>query len=116
FDLKSWQFQIFKIENIGESLRSVTAHCSQRHHSFVIGQDRFMKTERLYYNDPYLLEFDANIVETKPIGDRFGIVLDKTAFYPTSGGQPNDLGANNDIPLIDCVEEEDTESVIHVVQ
>src|SRR5437016_6680598 len=75
-----------------------------------------METERLYYNDPYLLEFDANIIETKPVGDRLGIILDQTAFYPTSGGQPNDLGTIDEIPLIDCIEEEDTGAIIHVVQ
>lgn len=75
-----------------------------------------MKTERLYYNDPYLLEFDAAIVATKPHGDRAGVVLDKTAFYPTSGGQPNDLGTINGVPLLDCVEDEQSGIVIHVVQ
>ena len=74
-----------------------------------------MKTERLYYNDPYLLEFDANVVERRNVGERMGVVLDKTAFYPTSGGQPNDLGTINGVPLIDCVEDEATESVVHVV-
>ena len=73
-----------------------------------------MKTERLYYNDPYLLEFDANVVETRPAGDRIGVVLDKTAFYPTSGGQPNDVGTINEVPVIDCVDDEET--VVHVVQ
>ena len=75
-----------------------------------------MKTERLYYNDPYLLEFDANIVETRPAGDRVGVVLDRTAFYPASGGQPNDMGTINEIQLIDCVEEEATGTIIHVVE
>ena len=65
-----------------------------------------METERLYYNDPYLLEFDANIIETRPVGKRVGIILDKTAFYPTSGGQPNDLGTINGLPLVDCLEDE----------
>jgi alanyl-tRNA synthetase len=74
-----------------------------------------MKTERLYYNDPYLLQFDANVIETKALGDRIGIVLDKTAFYPASGGQPNDLGTINGIPLVDCVEDEATGTVIHVI-
>ena len=74
-----------------------------------------MKTERLYYNDPYLLEFDANVVETRPAGDKVGIVLDKTAFYPTSGGQPNDLGTLNDVALVDCVEDEASGDVIHVI-
>ena len=50
------------------------------------------KTERLYYDDPYLLEFDAGVLDRIPLQDRFGILLDRTAFYPTSGGQPNDLG------------------------
>jgi len=74
-----------------------------------------MKTERLYYNDPFLLEFDATILEPRRVGDRFGVVLDKTAFYPTSGGQPNDLGSINDASLVDCIEEEETGAVIHVV-
>src|SRR5687767_3361672 len=51
-----------------------------------------MKTERLYYNDPDLLEFDAHIVGTRELADRIGVILDRTAFYPTSGGQPNDVG------------------------
>jgi alanyl-tRNA synthetase len=72
-----------------------------------------VKTERLYYDDPYLLEFDANVVDTRRMGDRIGVVLDKTAFYPTSGGQPNDLGTMNDVPLIDCTEDEATGTVVH---
>ena len=43
-------------------------------------------TERLYYNDPNLLEFEAHIVEWTTVGDKFGLILDRTAFYPTSGG------------------------------
>ena len=74
-----------------------------------------MKTERLYYNDPYLLEFDATVVETKPMGDRLGVVLDKTAFYPTSGGQPNDTGSINEAAVIDCIEPDEDGTVIHVV-
>jgi len=75
-----------------------------------------MKTERLYYNDPYLLEFDANVLETRPVGGKVGIVLDKTAFYPTSGGQPNDLGTLNDVALVDCVEDEGSGNVIHIIE
>lgn len=49
-------------------------------------------TRRLYYADSYLREFDALVVELTPVNGRPGAVLDQTAFYPTSGGQPHDLG------------------------
>jgi alanyl-tRNA synthetase len=45
-------------------------------------------TERLYYTDPTLLEFDARVVAATP----GAIILDRTAFYPTSGGQIFDTG------------------------
>jgi Ser-tRNA(Ala) deacylase AlaX len=48
-------------------------------------------TELLYLKDHYLREFDAQVVKAE--GD--SIVLDRTAFYPTGGGQPNDLGKIN---------------------
>jgi alanyl-tRNA synthetase len=52
-------------------------------------------TDRLYYQDPSLLEFEGEVVDVVPtaeINRRFGIVLDRTAFYPTSGGQIHDTG------------------------
>ena len=73
------------------------------------------KTDRLYYDDPHLLEFDAGVLDRIPIQDRFGILLDRTAFYPTSGGQPNDLGSLNGIPLLDVYEDETSGAVVHVV-
>ena len=60
-------------------------------------------TERLYYNDPYLREFDARVVRV----DDGGIVLDRTAFYPTSGGQPFDIGRLGDVAIVDVVEGDD---------
>ena len=51
-----------------------------------------MSSERLYYTDSYLVEFDAVVREAEPQNDRWKIVLDRTAFYPTSGGQPFDIG------------------------
>ena len=43
-------------------------------------------TERLYYHDPYLREFEATVVESVSHEGRTAVVLDRTAFYPTSGG------------------------------
>lgn len=48
-----------------------------------------METERLYYDDAYLTEFDARVCAVRQDG---WIALDRSAFYPTSGGQPFDTG------------------------
>ena len=37
-------------------------------------------------------EFDAEVLEIKKIDDRYGVILDRTAFYPVGGGQPADMG------------------------
>ena len=49
-------------------------------------------TERLYYRDSFLREFDAQVISCEKEGDCWKVVLDRTAFYPTSGGQPHDTG------------------------
>ncbi|HEX5432881.1 MAG TPA: alanyl-tRNA editing protein, partial [Candidatus Angelobacter sp.] len=49
-------------------------------------------TERLYYHDSFLFDFDACVVESVERAGRYGVVLDRTAFYPTSGGQVHDTG------------------------
>ena len=50
------------------------------------------ETRRLYYDDSDLLEFDAEVVERREHEGRPAVVLDATAFYPESGGQPWDTG------------------------
>ncbi len=62
-------------------------------------------TDRLYYTDAYLRDFDAAVLAAADGGRR--IYLDRTAFYPTSGGQPHDLGRLDDSPVIDVVDEGD---------
>ncbi|HEX4566645.1 MAG TPA: DHHA1 domain-containing protein [Vicinamibacterales bacterium] len=73
-----------------------------------------MKTHRLYYTDPYLREFDANLVETVSHEGKTALVLDRTAFYPTSGGQPYDVGFFHDVRVLDVVDADD-ERVLHIV-
>lgn len=74
-----------------------------------------MKTERLYYNDSFLREFEAQVISCQPRGTQFDVALDKTAFYPTSGGQPNDTGRLGDGAVVDVVEREDG-AIIHVTE
>jgi alanyl-tRNA synthetase len=62
-------------------------------------------TKRLYYDDAYLREFEATVVEQADQGRR--VYLDRTAFYPTSGGQPFDTGRLGGIEVTDVVDESD---------
>jgi alanyl-tRNA synthetase len=62
-------------------------------------------TERLYYHDSYLRQFDAHALESADDGST--VYLDRTAFYPTSGGQPFDLGSIAGIAVRDVVDEGD---------
>jgi alanyl-tRNA synthetase len=49
-------------------------------------------TSRIYYTDPYCRRFDASVTKAFLHDGRPAVVLDRTAFYPTSGGQPFDTG------------------------
>jgi alanyl-tRNA synthetase len=66
-----------------------------------------MSSERLYYTDPYLVEFDAVVREVSPQSDRWKVILDRTAFYPTSGGQPFDIGTLGEANVVDVFDQED---------
>ena len=72
-------------------------------------------TDRLYYHDPYLHAFDATIERIEVRGDRVVVKLDRTAFYPSSGGQPFDTGVLGSWRVVDVVEEEDG-SIAHLVE
>jgi alanyl-tRNA synthetase len=72
------------------------------------------KTERLYYTDCYLHEFEARVTAAEPEARGFRVYLDRTAFYPESGGQPGDRGTLNGVPVLDVIEEE--EAIAHVVE
>ncbi len=68
-------------------------------------------TLRLYYEDAYRTEFDAQVLRSIP-GDKdtMGIIVDRTCFYPTSGGQPCDRGTLDTQPVFE-VSEKDGEIV-----
>ena len=71
-------------------------------------------TERLYYQDSYLKEFKAKVLKKIKINNQPAVVLDKTAFYPTSGGQPYDRGVIQDIPVVEVVE--DNDEITHILK
>lgn len=60
-------------------------------------------TERLYYADSYLRSFRAQVVEVA--GDGLTAYLDRTAFYPASGGQPADAGSIAGRAVVDVIDE-----------
>lgn len=60
-------------------------------------------TERLYYTDSYLSYVKARVVDADASGSV--VYLDRTAFYPTSGGQPHDLGTISGQPVLEVMDE-----------
>ena len=73
-------------------------------------------TERLYYNDSHLTQFEAKVVAiTERVSGWVAVTLDQTAFYPTGGGQPSDTGTLNDTRVVECLDAENG-AVLHVVQ
>jgi alanyl-tRNA synthetase len=76
-----------------------------------------MATRRLYYDDSYQREFDAQLLSIEP--ELFGSVrawaalLDCTALYPTSGGQPHDVGKLGEANVLDV--RDDGEDILHVI-
>jgi alanyl-tRNA synthetase len=81
-----------------------------------------MSTHRLYYDDSYVRIFDARVVSCLPVEPfvsasgtvpAWEVLLDESAFYPTSGGQPNDLGCIGDAKVLDV--RDDGEDIVHIV-
>jgi len=78
-----------------------------------------MLTERLYYNDSSLLEFDATVSSVEPRENGLLVRLNRSAFYPTSGGQNFDVGflhlGVDRVRITDVQEDEHTGHVLHTV-
>src|SRR5258706_7749336 len=80
-----------------------------------------MATRRLYFDDSFQDNFTAQVLSCEPLteaeeggfGPRWGVVLDQTLLYPTSGGQPNDLGKLGDANVVDVHDSDDR--ILHIV-
>lgn len=72
-------------------------------------------TEKLYYFDAYITQFDATVVRTEMVAGRPAVVLDRTYFYPTSGGQPHDSGTLNEIPVEEVLLDAAGGEVLHIL-
>lgn len=73
-------------------------------------------TTRLYYDDAYTTDFEATVLEAVPAEDgRTHVVLDATFFYPTSGGQMHDVGTLGDARVVDVIDRDEDDAIVHVV-
>lgn len=71
-------------------------------------------TRKLYYEDLYAKEFNAQVISQTEREGNYHVILDQTLFYPSGGGQPCDLGNIEGINLIDV--HENGEEIIHVLE
>ena len=72
-------------------------------------------TEKIYFTDSSLLEFDATVIKASSTEHGYRVVLDRTAFYPTGGGQPNDTGMLGNLRVVDVAEDEEG-TVYHLLE
>ena len=72
-------------------------------------------TKKLYYTDQYLRKFSSRVRRLTESNGKPAIVLDRTAFYPTSGGQPHDRGTINEIEVLEVIENESQE-ILHILE
>jgi alanyl-tRNA synthetase len=72
-------------------------------------------TKRLYYLDSYIKEFFGHMLQRRTIDGKPAVILNQTAFYPASGGQPHDTGILGNARVVNVLEDTDGE-VIHVLE
>jgi len=73
-----------------------------------------LTTQRLYLEDAYLCKFNAAVLRRMEVDGIPAVLLDRSAFYPTGGGQPHDSGTVNRIPVLDVRDSE--EGPIHLLK
>src|SRR5665213_1429924 len=72
-------------------------------------------TTRPYYGDSYTWRFDAEVVESSADANGPFAVLDRSYFYPTSGGQPHDVGTLGAAKVVDVGVRESDGALVHVL-
>lgn len=70
-------------------------------------------TDRIYYTEPSCRSFEATVTRVGERDGRSVVLLDRTAFYPTSGGQPFDTGRLGTVAVVETIDEES--EVVHIV-
>jgi alanyl-tRNA synthetase len=70
-------------------------------------------TDRIYYTEPSCRSFEGTVTRAGEHDGRPMVVLDRTAFYPTSGGQPFDTGRLGSVAVIETIDAGD--DIVHVV-
>jgi alanyl-tRNA synthetase len=70
-------------------------------------------TEKLFHTEPQTLVFSARVISLERRGNNGAVVLDRTAFYPESGGQPADRGTLGTKTVLDVQYE--GEKIVHLV-
>jgi alanyl-tRNA synthetase len=84
--------------------------------SFQIMLESTLMSERAYYKDSYTNRFKAVVIERLVHDGRPALILDRTYFYPTSGGQPCDLGKMNDVSVVDVLVHPQNGDVLHILE
>ena len=75
---------------------------------------KFELTKKLYYENLYAQEFDAEVINQTEKDGKFYVTLNQTLFYPSGGGQPYDTGFIDDVEVVEVFE--DGENIIHVLK
>jgi alanyl-tRNA synthetase len=71
------------------------------------------ETRRLYFDDPYLTDFEATVLDTRRHQGKPAVVLDRTCFYPEGGGQPSDRGTLSGRTVLHALEQEG--EILHIL-
>lgn len=102
------------ILELNKSVYKREAYASLFSYILDIERSGVLVTQKLYYEDQYLRNFTAEILEIKEMDEKYHVLLDKTAFFPGGGGQFRDTGTIEDHKVIEVYEVDG--KIFHVVE